>query len=153
MAHYLNGADIGLGMHDEIAQTKSEMNLPSLSLTCQAFRKEGPVQFWGKWTISDNTQKEWIMKSWWKYSNAVVSGSLSGEKGYWDCCLENSGPRFPLTKATFEQGLQAWPACSVLRGWHTAELQASPASAAELTESPIMCERAQLWAWRVVGVQ
>lgn len=92
MAHYLNGADIGLVMHDETAQTKREMNLPSLSLTCQAFRKEGPVRFGGKWTISDNTQKEWITKSWWKYSNAVVSGSLRGEKEYWDCCLENSGP-------------------------------------------------------------
>lgn len=45
------------------------MNPPSLTLTCQAFRKEGPLQFGKKWPILDNAQKERIIKSWWKYSN------------------------------------------------------------------------------------
>lgn len=67
MAHSLNGTDTGLSMCDETAPTKSEMNPPSLSLTGQAFRKEGPVG--GKGPISENTQKEWIIKNWWKYSN------------------------------------------------------------------------------------
>lgn len=124
-----------------LVQTESEKNPSSPSLTCQAFRKEGPVQFWGKWPILDNTQKQWIIKSWWKYNNPpgrkLCNSVWFSEwtKKNWGYFLENSCPRFSLTKATFGKGLPTWPACSMLGGWHMAGTPEFPTVAATLAGS------------------